>query len=217
ERRLEQRLRVRGFTARTEPAASFELDANPRDLARAGEPFRLGQEPLAAVEVTAKPLHSRELREQLGAARVVGLPIELVTEALLGSVEVVEIPAAPQAVRHRSECARARLRRGRSSLARRGTGLTRSRLPPRRVRSRRPRGLRANTSRRRGISVRPGAGRAQPVPGGRPPSARAAGRRIPARGRSTRPRTGRPQSRARGRTARRTSTATPAPARTDLP
>ena len=98
ERGLEQRERGLHVPARTSQPAALEVYPRPRDPARPDR-LRLLDQPLAFFEVSAKPLDAGELGQHFGAT-LRAFQGELGSEALLGRVEVVEIPQRPQAVGH---------------------------------------------------------------------------------------------------------------------
>ena len=105
ERVLEERERSFAVAGRAVHAAAFELEANVRHSVVPGERLRLIEQPRAPLEVPAQPLHSRQLSQNLRAAGGDRLLCELLAEAPLARVEIVEIPerAEPVGQSRRSE------------------------------------------------------------------------------------------------------------------
>src|SRR5205823_11692016 len=81
-------------------AASFQVDADPRLDAVAGQRLGLPDELLALIEALAQTLHSRQLCQQLRTSAVGGLLIKLRVKTLLGPVEIIEVPKATEPVGH---------------------------------------------------------------------------------------------------------------------
>ena len=102
EGRLEERQCRGRVAAGTKHSAAFEVDPELRNLARARERLGFLEQPLTRVEVVAQAFHTCQLRQDLGAARVRRLTIELFAQTAFASVEVVEVPERPKAIHHAS-------------------------------------------------------------------------------------------------------------------
>ena len=90
--RLEEQAGRASVTARPSQASALEVDPRSRDVAPGRECDGLVDERIAADEVAPKTLDARELRQHLRPSGVRGLIRQPLTEALLGPVEVVEVP-----------------------------------------------------------------------------------------------------------------------------
>src|SRR2546430_9733751 len=106
ERRLEQRDRSFRLAARAELAAALEIDSHPGYGVVTRKPFRLPEQLLTTVEVTAQPLDARELRQHLGPSRIRMLVLELCVQPPRAGAEVVEVPQGAQPVPHAPDCRR---------------------------------------------------------------------------------------------------------------
>src|SRR5207244_7839842 len=98
ERPLEQRERSLRVAAGAVHPATLELETDVRDRVVAGERLRLVENLRAILEVPAQPFDACELRQDLGAACIGRLLIELLPKPILARVEVIEVPQWPQAV-----------------------------------------------------------------------------------------------------------------------
>ena len=88
ERGLEERYSRVLVPARAAQSAALEVDA---DADARNVLHDLVEEPVAFLEAVAQAFHARQLRQRLGAKR---------TEALLGRVEVVEVPEWAERIGH---------------------------------------------------------------------------------------------------------------------
>ena len=99
EGRFEERQRGGRIAAGPEHAAPLELEPRPRHR-RPGKRRGVVEECIRLGEPVAQPRDASELRQHLGAAVVVGLGVELLTEPLLRGVEVAEVPQRPEPIVH---------------------------------------------------------------------------------------------------------------------
>ena len=97
--RLEERTGELTIAARPPDPSSLEVEACTRDVALR-ELCRLVGNGVGALECAAQPLHACQLRQNLGAAVVRLLGVELCSEALLRRVEIVDVPQPPQTIVH---------------------------------------------------------------------------------------------------------------------
>ena len=81
---------------------SLEVDPDLCNLARARERLGFLEQPLTSVEVAPQAFHTCKLRQNLRAARVRRLTVELFAQTAFASVEVVEVPERPKAIHHAS-------------------------------------------------------------------------------------------------------------------
>ena len=102
EGRLEERQCRGRVAARTQLSAALEVDPDLCNLARACERLGFLEQPLTSVEVVPQAFHTCQLRQNLGAARVRRLTVELFAQTAFASVEVVEVPERPKAIHHAS-------------------------------------------------------------------------------------------------------------------
>jgi hypothetical protein len=97
---LEQRVRGLRVAARAEHPASLELQADGRYGVRSSERLGLVQQLFARVEVAAKALDARKLREHLGTPGIGFLFLELLPEPPLALLDVAEIPQGTHPIGH---------------------------------------------------------------------------------------------------------------------
>jgi hypothetical protein len=90
------------IAARTQLSAALEVDPDLCNLAQARERLGFLEQALASVEVAAQALHTSKLRQNLCAARVRRLTVELFAQTAFASVDVVEVPERPKAIHHAS-------------------------------------------------------------------------------------------------------------------
>ena len=85
-------------------AAAFQPDTNVRGVIGAREQLGVVEKSCAGIELAAQTLYTRKLGQDFRSPRTRGLQLELRDEAIVGRVEIVEVPQRPQAVCHAAHC-----------------------------------------------------------------------------------------------------------------
>ena len=98
ERGVEQRARGLRIAARPAGAPPLEGEPRPSDGVVTRERHRFVQQPIGGIEGASQRCDPRELAQDLGAAGIGGLVVQLRSHARLGDTEIVEVPQRTQSV-----------------------------------------------------------------------------------------------------------------------